>query len=154
MASESERTLVLLKPDALQRGLVGPLITRLEARGLKIVALKLLHMDQAMATRHYEAHVQRPFFRGLMDFITSAPLIAMVLQGTRAVDMVRATMGATNPLESAPGTIRGDLATDIGRNLIHGSDSLEAAEREISLFFKDEEIVDYSRELEPWITEP
>ena len=151
--SESQRTLVLLKPDAVQRGLVGNLIARLEARGLKIVAVKLLHMDKGMATRHYEAHLEKPFFRGLVDFITSGPLLALVLQGTEAIDMVRASMGATNPLEAAPGTIRGDLATDIGRNLVHGSDSPEAAEREISLFFEADEIVDYPRDLDPWIRE-
>ena len=151
--SRSQRTLVLLKPDAVQRGLVGNLIARLEARGLKIVALKLLHMDEGMANRHYEAHIGKPFFPGLVAFITSGPLVAMVAQGTEAIDMVRATMGATNPLEAAPGTIRGDMATDIGRNLIHGSDSPEAAEREISLFFEAEEIVDYTRELDPWIIE-
>ena len=153
MAVNTERTLVLLKPDAVQRGLVGHLIARLESRGLKIVALKLVHMDEAMANRHYEAHVLRPFFRGLVDFIISAPLVAIVLRGPGAVEMVRNTMGVTNPKEAAPGTIRGDLATDIGRNLIHGSDSPEAAEREIALFFDTKEIVDYSRDVDGWITE-
>ena len=114
MADSKERTLVLLKPDAVQRGLVGTIVSRLEGRGLTIAAMKLVHMDRGMASRHYEAHVERPFFPGLVDFITSGPLVAMVLQGPRAVEMVRNTMGATNPLESAPGTIRGDLATDIG----------------------------------------
>ena len=149
-----ERTLVLLKPDAIQRGLVGEVISRLESRGLKIVAMKMLRMDGGMAARHYEAHVGKPFFEGLVDFITSGPIIAMVLQGKGAVDMTRRTMGATNPLDAGPGTIRGDLAIDIGRNLIHGSDSLETAQREIRLFFSAREIVDYSREVEPWITEP
>ena len=149
-----ERTLVLLKPDAIQRGLVGEVISRLESRGLKIVAMKMLRMDEGMAARHYEAHVGKPFFEGLVDFITSAPLIAMVLQGKGAVDMTRRTMGSTNPLDATPGTIRGDLAIDIGRNLIHGSDSLETAQREIRLFFSAREIVDYPREVEPWITEP
>ena len=148
-----ERTLVLLKPDTVQRGLVGAIISRLEARGLKIVAMKLLQMDRAMASRHYEAHVNRPFFPGLADFITSAPLVAMVVQGPNAVEMTRKTMGATNPLEAGPGTVRGDLAMDIGRNLIHGSDSLEAAGREISLFFSPEEIVDYTRDVDPWVIE-
>ena len=153
MAENTERTLVLLKPDALQRGLVGEIIGRLEARGLLIVAMKLVHMDQVMASRHYEAHVERPFFPGLVDFITSAPLAALVLQGTHAVDMVRSTMGSTDPLEAAPGTVRGDLATDIGRNLIHGSDSVESAQREIALFFEPDDIVDYSRAVDPWIIE-
>ena len=106
-----------------------------------------------MAGRHYEAHVERPFFPGLVDFITSGPLVAMVLQGPNAVEMVRNTMGATNPLQAAPGTIRGDLATDIGRNVVHGSDSVESAQREISLFFQPSEIVDYSRSIDPWIIE-
>lgn len=151
--SESQRTLVLLKPDAVQRGLTGNLISRLEAKGLKIVAVKLMQMGNEMATRHYEAHVGKPFFGGLVDFITSGPLIALVAQGTESVDMVRAAMGSTNPLEAAPGTIRGDLATDIGRNLIHGSDSVEASEREIPIFFNDEEIVDYVRDVDSWIRE-
>lgn len=153
MAESKERTLVLLKPDAVQRGLIGEVIGRLEARGLLIVAMKLVHMDHALASRHYEAHVERPFFRGLVDFITSAPLIALVLQGHHAVDMVRNTMGSTNPLEASPGTVRGDLATDIGRNLIHGSDSVESAKREIGLFFEPDEIVDYTRAVDPWIIE-
>ena len=154
MADNKERTLVLLKPDAVQRGLVGTIISRLEGRGLLLAAMKLLHMDQALASRHYEAHVERPFFPGLVDFITSGPLVAMVLQGPNAVEMVRNTMGATNPIQSAPGTIRGDLATDIGRNLVHGSDSLEAAQREIALFFEESEIVDYGRSVDPWVIEP
>ena len=152
--STDQRTLVLLKPDAVQRGLVGTLVARLEARGLKIVAMKLMRLDRDTAARHYEAHLGKPFFRGLVDFITSAPLVAMVVQGPGAVDMVRAIMGATDPLKAAPGTVRGDLATDIGRNLIHGSDSLEASDREIPLFFGDGEIIDYPRELDPWITGP
>lgn len=153
MADNNERTLVLLKPDAVQRGLVGAIISRLEGRGLKIAGMKLIHMDQALASRHYEAHVERPFFPGLVEFITSGPLVAMALEGPNAVEMVRNTMGATNPLQSAPGTIRGDLATDIGRNLVHGSDSLESAEREVALFFGESEIVDYSRSVDPWIIE-
>ena len=149
-----ESTLVLLKPDAIQRGLAGAVISRLESRGLKISAMKMLRMDQKMAGLHYEAHVARPFFNGLVEFITSGPLVAMVLQGHNAVEITRNTMGATDPLNAIPGTIRGDLAIDIGRNLIHGSDSLETAEREISLFFSPEEIMDYEREAERWITEP
>lgn len=149
-----ERTLVLLKPDAAQRGLVGAVTDRLEARGLKIVAMKMIRMDTQMAGRHYEAHVGRPFFEGLVGFITSSPLVAIVLEGERAVEITRRTMGATDPLEAAPGTIRGDMAINIGRNLVHGSDSLEAAEREIALFFSPGEIMDFPRDLEPWITEP
>ena len=149
-----ERTLVLLKPDAAQRGLVGAVTDRLEARGLKIVAMKMIRMDTQMAGRHYEAHVGRPFFEGLVGFITSSPLVAIVLEGERAVEITRRTMGATDPLEAAPGTIRGDMAINIGRNLVHGSDSLEAAEREVALFFSPGEIMDFPRDLEPWITEP
>ena len=148
-----ERTLVLIKPDAVQRGLAGEVISRLESRGLKIVAMKMLQMDEAKATRHYEPHVGKQFFKGLVEFITSSPLIAMVLQGENAVEMTRSTMGATNPLNATPGTIRGDLATDIGRNLIHGSDSLDTAQKEIKIFFPPEDIVDYARSAEPWITE-
>ncbi len=149
-----ERTLVLIKPDAVQRGLAGAVISRLESRGLKIVAMKMLHMDEAMATQHYEPHVGKAFFRGLMEFITSGPIIAIVLQGHNAVELTRNAMGATNPIDSAPGTIRGDLATDIGRNLVHGSDSPETAQREVALFFTAQEILDYSRDVDPWITEP
>ena len=149
-----ERTLVLIKPDGIQRGLVGELVSRLESRGLMIVAMKMLHMGKEQAARHYEAHVERPFFKGLVEFITSRPIVAMVLQGQNAVELTRNTMGATNPIDAAPGTIRGDLATDIGRNLIHGSDSVETAEKEIGLFFAPQEIVDYYRDVEPWITEP
>ena len=149
-----ERTLVLLKPDTIQRGLAGAVISRLESRGLKIVAMKMLHMDRAMATRHYEAHVGKPFFEGLMGFTTSSPLIAIVMEGTNAVEITRSTMGATDPLDARPGTIRGDMAINIGRNLIHGSDSPERAVREISLFFSPQEIMDYVRSVEPWITEP
>ena len=148
-----ERTLVLLKPDAVQRGLVGEVVRRLESRGLKIVAMKMVHMDREFAGRHYEAHVGKPFFPGLVEFITSKPLVALVLEGPSAVELTRKTMGATNPVEAASGTIRGDLALEIGRNLIHGSDSLETAEREIDLFFRPEEIADYTRDVEPWVTE-
>ncbi len=149
-----ERTLVLVKPDGVQRGLVGEVISRLESRGLKIVAMKMLHMQEDMAARHYEAHVERPFFSGLVEFITSSPIVAMVLQGPNVVDITRKTMGATNPVDAAPGTIRGDLGINIGRNLIHGSDSVESAQREIDLFFSPQEIVDYPRDTDPWIIEP
>lgn len=148
-----ERTLVLIKPDAVQRGLAGEVISRLESRGLKIVAMKMLQMDEAKATRHYEPHVGKPFFEGLKNFITSSPLIAMVLQGENAVAITRNTMGTTNPLDASPGTIRGDLATDIGRNLVHGSDSPDTAKNEIGIFFSPEEVLDYPRSVEPWVTE-
>ena len=154
MTEDIQRTLVLIKPDGLQRGLVGAILSRLEARGLKLVAMKMLHMDRAMAEQHYGVHRERPFFRGLVEFISSSPIIAMVLQGPNAVELVRHTMGATNPAQAEPGTLRGDLAVDIGRNLVHGSDSLETASSEIELFFKPAEILDYPRDVESWITEP
>ena len=153
MSTEIQRTLVLIKPDGVQRGLIGPIVTRLEARGLKIVAMKMLQLDREMASRHYEAHKERPFFQGVVGFVTSSPIVAMVLEGSDAVDLVRRTMGSTNPLQAEPGTIRGDLAVDIGRNLIHGSDSPESAATEIDLFFNPGEITDYRRSSQPWITE-
>ena len=147
------RSLVLLKPDTVQRGLVGEVVSRLERRGLKIVAMKLMTISRELANRHYDAHVGKPFFEGLVGFITSGPVVAMVLEGDDAVSLVRSTMGATDPRDSGPGTVRGDLAVSIGRNLIHGSDSEEAAAREIDLFFSADDLVDYARDTERWITE-
>ena len=149
-----EQTLVLVKPDGVQRGLVGEVITRLEKRGLKLAAMKLIRVGEDLAREHYAEHVERPFFLGLVEFITSGPLVAMVWEADNAVEIVRKTMGATNPAESPPGTVRGDLGLNIGRNLVHGSDSLESAAREIGLFFNPEEILSYSRGNDPWITEP
>lgn len=148
-----ERTLVLVKPDAVQRGLIGEVISRIEKTGLKLVALKMIHMDREMAGRHYAIHQGKPFFEGVVGFITSSPLVAAVFEGPNAVEVVRKTMGATDPVKAAPGTIRGDLALDIGRNAVHGSDSKENAEKEISLFFSPEEMVSYKRNVEPWIIE-
>ena len=148
-----ERTLVLVKPDGVQRGLVGEVIGRLERRGLKLAAMKLLQVDEALAHRHYGEHVDRPFFPGLVGFITSGPVVAMAWEANGAVEIVRNTMGPTNPANAAPGTIRGDLGVDIGRNLVHGSDSPESAQRELSLFFEPEEILDYARSSDPWIIE-
>ena len=148
-----ERTLVLLKPDAVQRGLVGELVSRLEAKGLKLVAMKLIAVDREMANRHYGEHAGKPFFDGLVDFITSSPVVAIVAEGDNAVEAVRRLMGATNPLEAAPGTVRGDLAMSIGMNLVHGSDSLESAAREIDLFFSAEEILSYDRSGDRWLYE-
>ena len=147
------KTLVLLKPDAVQRGLVGELISRLERRGLKLVGMKLMRIDEELAGRHYADHVGKPFFAGLIEFITSGPLVAMALEGEKAVEVVRSMMGATDPLDSPPGTVRGDFAVAIGLNLIHGSDSEESAAREIELFFSHQEIVSYTRDIDRWITE-
>ncbi len=149
----AERTLVLLKPDAVQRGLAGRIIARLEDRGLKPVGLKLMRMDMATAQRHYAEHVDKPFFQGLSEFMMSRPIIAMAIEGKNVVETVRSTIGATNPQAAAPGTIRGDMAIDIGRNLIHGSDSTESAERELAIFFEEGEILDYERETDRWSVE-
>ena len=138
-----QRTLVLIKPDAVERGLAGEIIARLERKGLKIVAMRMLQMDKAMAERHYAIHEDKLFFPALVDFITSSPIIAAVVEGKKAVEVVRRMMGETDPLQAAPGTIRGDFGLDIGQNLIHGSDSEENAQQEISLFFSEEEILSY-----------
>jgi nucleoside-diphosphate kinase len=149
-----EQTLVLIKPDGVQRGLSGEVIRRLEGRGLKLVGLKLMRLDDATAREHYGEHVARPFFPGLVSFITSGPLVAMVWEADGAVDIVRNTTGGTDPAKAAPGTIRGDLGLNIGRNIVHGSDSVESARREIGLFFRPEEIIGYDRSTDDWITEP
>ena len=149
-----ERTLVLVKPDGVQRGMVGEVISRLERRGIKLVAMKMMQVDDVLAHRHYGEHEGKPFFQGLVDFITSSPLVAMVWEADDAVEIVRGTMGQTNPKNAAPGTIRGDLGVNIGRNLVHGSDSPESAQREVALFFEKDEILDYNRNNDPWITEP
>jgi len=148
-----ERTLIIVKPDAMQRGLAGEVLSRLERRGLKIVGLKLMRIDRALAERHYGEHQGKPFFPGLVTFITSTPVIVGAIEGPNAVQAVRNTMGATNPLNAAAGTIRGDLALSVGPNLVHGSDSPESAQRELALFFKPEDLVDYSRDLDPWLFE-
>ena len=136
-----ERTLVLIKPDALGRSLAGDILGRLERRGLQIRAAKLVQLDRGLAERHYAEHREKPFFGELVDFITSAPTLALVVEGESAISVVRATIGATNPAEAAPGTIRGDLALAMPDNLVHGSDSPESAEREIALWFSDSELV-------------
>ena len=148
-----ERTLVLVKPDGVQRGLIGEVINRLERRGLKLVGMKLMQVDDSLARQHYGEHVDRPFFGGLVDFITSSPVVAMAWEADNVVEAVRNTMGQTNPTTSPPGTIRGDLGLDIGRNLVHGSDSPESAERELALFFNSGELLDYARANDPWIKE-
>ena len=146
-----ERSLVLIKPDAVQRGLAGEIIGRLERKGFKIVAMKMLHMDINLAGRHYAIHRGKPFFEGLVGFITSSPLIAIVLQGENAVHIIRQMMGDTDPARAPSGTIRGDFGIDMGHNLIHGSDSVENASSEIALFFSPAEIFDYDREIDTWI---
>jgi nucleoside-diphosphate kinase len=148
-----ERTLILVKPDAMQRGLAFEVLGRLERRGLKPVAVRMLQVDQAMAKRHYGEHEGKPFFDGLVAYITSAPIIAAVFEGTNAVAAARQTMGSTKPTEAAPGTIRGDLGLEIGRNLVHGSDSPESAAREIGIFFEGVPIPEWTRDTDPWVFE-
>ena len=148
-----ERTLVIVKPDGVQRGLVGPILTRLEARGLKIVGLKLVQVSSELAARHYAEHEGKPFYPGLLNYISSGPVIVACVEGTSAVQMVRNSVGATNPLNAAPGTIRGDLALDIGRNLIHASDAPATAERELALWFSDGELASYPRDVDRWVFE-
>ena len=149
----AERSLILLKPDAIQRGLVGEILSRLEARGLKFVAMRMMHVSQDLARQHYAEHNGKPFFDGLVTYITSSPTIAMVVEGENVVQVARTTIGATNPLDASPGSIRGDLAVAVGRNLVHGSDSPASAAREIDLFFQPGEIVSYPRGADTWVTE-
>ncbi len=148
-----ERSLIIIKPDGVQRGLIGTIISRLENRGLKIVAMKMIQMDEELARRHYAVHEGKPFFESLIKYITSGPVVVMVVEGPRAIEIVRKTMGATNPADASPGTIRADFALEIGRNLIHGSDSPETAEKEINLFFHPSEILSYTRDTDRWIFE-
>ena len=147
-----QRSLVLIKPDAIQRGLAGEIIKRFERRGLKIVGMKMIKMDNALAIRHYAVHQEKPFFHDLVEFITSCPIIAIVFEGKNAVDVIRQTMGTTNAAQASCGSIRGDYAIDLQQNLVHGSDSLENASKEINLFFKENEIHDYHRDVDRWIT--
>lgn len=147
-----EQTLILLKPDAVQRQLVGPLLSRFEQRGLKIVALKLLQVSKDLAEEHYDVHRERPFFNDLIDYITSGPVVALVLEGPNAIQAARNTIGATNPVEATPGSIRGDYGMEIGRNLVHGSDGADTAKVEIELWFGSD-IVSYTRDVDKWILE-
>lgn len=148
-----EQTLVLVKPDGVQRGLIGEVISRLERRGLKLVGMKFMQISEEMAKTHYGEHEGKPFFPGLISFITSAPVVAMVWEGGGAIAVVRTTMGATKPSESTPGTIRGDLGLDVGRNIIHGSANAEDAEKEVNLFFDASELVSWERTVDPWVFE-
>lgn len=150
----NERTLILIKPDGVQRALVGKIVDRYEQRGLRIVGMKMVQADRALAEKHYEVHREKPFFPGLVEFITSGPLVAMAVEGPNAVAVCREINGATRPHEAAPGSIRGDLALDTGHNLVHGSDSPENAAGELALWFRGEELFDYTRELDHWVTGP
>ena len=148
-----ERTLVIIKPDGVQRGLVGPILTRLERRGLRLAAMKLIQITPELAGRHYQIHQGKPFYEGLIDFITSGPVVVAVIEGQDAINTVRKTMGATNPAQAEPGTIRADYALEIGRNLVHGSDGGDTAAYEIPLFFTEAEILSYERAIDAWINE-
>ncbi|WP_448562876.1 nucleoside-diphosphate kinase [Trichothermofontia sp.] len=148
-----ERTFIAIKPDGVQRGLVGEIISRFERKGFTLVGLKLLNVSQELAESHYAVHRERPFFKGLVEYITSGPVVAMVWEGEGVVAAARKLIGATNPLTAEPGTIRGDLAINIGRNLIHGSDAIETAQQEIGLWFTDTELAGWEPTLSPWLHE-
>lgn len=148
-----ERTFLAIKPDGVQRGLVGEIISRFESKGFTLVGLKLMNVSREKAEQHYGEHKEKPFFAGLVDFITSGPVVAMVWEGKGVVASARKMIGATNPLNSEPGTIRGDYGIDIGRNIIHGSDAVETAEREIALWFSDSELAGWEPTLTKWIYE-
>ena len=148
-----ERTLIIIKPDAVQRGLIGPILSRLERRGLRFAALKLMQLTPELAARHYAVHQGKPFYEPLIQFITSGPVVVAVIEGKEAIDIVRKTMGATNPAEAGPGTIRADFGLEIGRNLVHGSDGPDTAAYEIPLFFTEDEILSYERAVDGWIHE-
>ncbi|HNP84768.1 MAG: nucleoside-diphosphate kinase [Chloroflexi bacterium SZAS-1] len=148
-----ERSLIILKPDAVQRGLMGPIISRLEQRGLRFAGLKLMRVDEALARRHYAVHEGKPFFASLVEYITSGPVVVAAITGNNVIATIRNTVGATNPSQAAPGTIRGDYAVEIGRNLIHASDSPENGEKELALFFAPNELVELERSTDRWIYE-
>jgi len=148
-----ERTFLAIKPDGVQRKLIGEIIRRFETKGFTLVGLKLMHVSRELAETHYGVHRERPFFAGLVEFITSGPVVAMVWEGEGVIASARKLIGATNPLNSEPGTIRGDLGVNVGRNLIHGSDAPETAQQEISLWFKDAELVNWQPSLMAWIHE-
>ena len=149
--AETERTLIIVKPDAVQRGLAGAILSRFEDKGLRFAGLKLIQIDRALAERHYAVHQGKPFYEGLVSFITSGPVVVGVLEGPNAIEATRALMGATKPVTAAPGSIRGRYALEIGQNLVHGSDAPETARYEIDLFFKPEEVLDYARDVDRWI---
>lgn len=148
-----ERTLIIVKPDAMQRALCGEIIRRFENRGLRIAGMKLIHMSRELAEQHYAVHRGQSFFPGLIDYITASPVVVIVLEGPLAVTVARNTIGATRPVEAATGTIRGDLGLQVGRNLVHGSDCVENAQKEIELFFAPGELIDWTRDTDRWILE-
>jgi len=148
-----ERTFVAVKPDGVQRGLVGEIVRRFETKGFTVVGLKMVNVSRELAEQHYDVHREKPFFGGLVEFITSGPVVAMVLEGDGVVAGARKLIGATNPLAAEPSTIRGDFGVSIGRNLIHGSDAVETAQREIALWFKDEELVNWKPSISNWLYE-
>jgi nucleoside-diphosphate kinase len=148
-----ERSLIILKPDAVQRGLIGPILGRLEQRGLKIIGLKLMQIDETLARQHYAIHAGKPFFAGLVQYIVSGPVVVIAVADRNAIQIVRTMVGATNPVQAAPGTIRGDYGLEIGRNLIHASDSPENGEEEVARFFTDAELLSYDRSNDRWIYE-
>jgi nucleoside-diphosphate kinase len=152
--AELQRTLLLVKPDGVQRQLVGRVLARFEDRGLKIVGLKLVQTSRELAEQHYAVHREKPFFKGLVEFITSGPLVAAALEGPNAIAIVRAMNGATRPHEAAPGSIRGDFAVETAQNLVHASDSPENAAAELALWFKPGELLDYAREIDRWVLAP
>jgi nucleoside-diphosphate kinase len=148
-----ERTLIIVKPDAVQRGLIGEIVKRFEQRGLRIIGLKMMQVSEALAKKHYAEHEGKSFFEGLVKYITSAPVVVLVLEGPNAIAAARATIGSTKPHEAAAGTIRGDFGMDVGRNLVHGSDKPESGLREVANFFTEEELLSWSRSTDPWIFE-
>jgi nucleoside-diphosphate kinase len=148
-----ERTLIIVKPDGVQRGLTGEVIKRFEQRGLRIIGMKFMQVSRELAEKHYDVHRERPFFKGLVDYIISSPVVVIAFEGTHAVAAARGTIGATKPHESAPGSIRGDFALEIGRNLVHGSDSVENGEKEVALWFAANELSSWTRNTDPWIFE-
>ena len=153
MADEHEKTLILVKPDGVQRGLVGDILSRFEHKGLKVIALKMLQVTKEMAENHYGEHQGKPFFGGLIEFITAAPLVAIVVEGNNAISVIRKMVGSTNPQDAAPGTIRHDFGMHMGRNLIHASDSTKSAEKEIGLFFDKNQIIDWKKDVDYWVYE-
>ncbi|HAC66189.1 MAG TPA: nucleoside-diphosphate kinase [Cyanothece sp. UBA12306] len=148
-----ERTFIMIKPDGVQRGLVGEVISRFEAKGFTLVGMKLMNVSKELAEKHYDVHKERPFFAGLIQFITSGPVVAMVWEGDGVVASARKIIGATNPLSAEPGTIRGDYGVTVGRNLIHGSDAIETAQTEIALWFSNQELVSWEPTMTPWLYE-